>query len=270
MTANSITTNRGSPSSQAPIQEENEDVLQLQPQQQLQQSHANNHHQLQNQNQNPTTNSCNTINYLSLFSSPSMPNISLGRPHLTNSTHFTSTATMTIGSNPNNLSLNYMAIRQPDMAGLTTADYKPGTACVIRQHHHQPLNCTSTAMSNLEIGAETTVIHSRSSDVSAEAIGDERGGSMLITPTGIHGSNTATYMRQPPPFTHHENNAMYLTQNLHNNNVTPSGQNLNKQGNRPLGRTQSAPLPLGHPILTAPMNITQTHFENSEVGILGF
>lgn len=27
---------------------------------------------------------------------------------------------------------------------------------------------------------------------------------------------------------------------------------LNKQGHRPLGRTQSAPLPLGHPMLTAP------------------
>lgn len=41
---------------------------------------------------------------------------------------------------------------------------------------------------------------------------------------------------------------------------------LHKQGHRPLGRTQSAPLPLGHPMLTgaAALNIVQTHYENSE------
>lgn len=41
---------------------------------------------------------------------------------------------------------------------------------------------------------------------------------------------------------------------------------LNKQGHRPLGRTQSAPLPLGHPMLTgaAALNIGQTHYENSD------
>lgn len=41
---------------------------------------------------------------------------------------------------------------------------------------------------------------------------------------------------------------------------------LNKQGHRPLGRTQSAPLPLGHPMLTGAtaLNIGQTHYENSE------
>lgn len=41
---------------------------------------------------------------------------------------------------------------------------------------------------------------------------------------------------------------------------------LNKQGHRPLGRTQSAPLPLGHPMLTGTSGISigQTHYENSE------
>lgn len=41
---------------------------------------------------------------------------------------------------------------------------------------------------------------------------------------------------------------------------------LHKQGHRPLGRTQSAPLPLGHPMLTGAtaLNIVQTHYENSE------
>jgi histone deacetylase 4/5 len=44
---------------------------------------------------------------------------------------------------------------------------------------------------------------------------------------------------------------------------------LHKQGqhHRPLGRTQSAPLPLQHPMLaaSASINIGQTHYENSEV-----
>lgn len=42
---------------------------------------------------------------------------------------------------------------------------------------------------------------------------------------------------------------------------------LYKQGHRPLGRTQSAPLPLGHPILTGTiqLQINPTHYENSEV-----
>lgn len=40
---------------------------------------------------------------------------------------------------------------------------------------------------------------------------------------------------------------------------------LHKQGHRPLGRTQSAPLPLGHPMLTGTtISIAQTHYENSE------
>lgn len=43
---------------------------------------------------------------------------------------------------------------------------------------------------------------------------------------------------------------------------------LNKQGHRPLGRTQSAPLPLGHPMLTGAgiLNLGQPPFENNETG----
>ena len=41
---------------------------------------------------------------------------------------------------------------------------------------------------------------------------------------------------------------------------------LHKQGHRPLGRTQSAPLPLGHPKLTGVSNVQigQVHYEDSE------
>lgn len=38
---------------------------------------------------------------------------------------------------------------------------------------------------------------------------------------------------------------------------------LNKQGHRPLGRTQSAPLPLGHPMLsTSSPNSLGVHYED--------
>lgn len=37
---------------------------------------------------------------------------------------------------------------------------------------------------------------------------------------------------------------------------------LNKQGHRPLGRTQSAPLPLGHPMLAgSSITMVPTHYE---------
>lgn len=40
---------------------------------------------------------------------------------------------------------------------------------------------------------------------------------------------------------------------------------LYKQGHRPLGRTQSAPLPLGHPMLTGAAGVPQPpHYENAE------
>lgn len=44
---------------------------------------------------------------------------------------------------------------------------------------------------------------------------------------------------------------------------------LNKTGHRPLGRTQSAPLPLGHPMLnsTAPSQQLSVHYEDYELPI---
>jgi len=42
---------------------------------------------------------------------------------------------------------------------------------------------------------------------------------------------------------------------------------LNKAGHRPLGRTQSAPLPLGHPMLnsTVPVQQLSVHYEDYEL-----
>lgn len=78
----------------------------------------------------------------------------------------------------------------------------------------------------------------------------------------------------PPPQAH--SNSMHLTQiglqqmsSMFSQPITDAQvahARLNKQGHRPLGRTQSAPLPLGHPMLTgaATLNIGQTHYENSD------
>lgn len=86
----------------------------------------------------------------------------------------------------------------------------------------------------------------------------------------------------PPPMAHSGNNvcssislvnqvgaappqAIYGGQPITDTQVAHA--HLNKQGHRPLGRTQSAPLPLGHPMLTGTgqLNIGQTHYENSDV-----
>jgi histone deacetylase 4/5 len=53
--------------------------------------------------------------------------------------------------------------------------------------------------------------------------------------------------------------------NQHISDAHAAQSRLQKPAHRPLGRTQSAPLPLGHPMLTGTaINIGQTHYENSE------
>lgn len=260
-----ITSNRGSPPSQAPIQEENEDVPQLQPQQQQQQQ------LLQQQqlhikpppleNLNSASNYRRSINDQSLFTSPSMPNISLGRPHLANSAHFTS-ITSPATMNAKGIPVSCMAM----VTGGNTSDYKPGAECYFRQTHH-PLSLANNTMPNLEIGAEAAVIHSSGSDGGEEITENEKS-TIHMPPISIHEAGPVDYVNHPLSLSYHtDGNAMYLPQNFNGSNMITVPQNMNKQGNRPLGRTQSAPLPLGHPILTAPMSITQTHFENSEVSI---
>ncbi|XP_055680986.1 histone deacetylase 4 isoform X5 [Lutzomyia longipalpis] len=173
-------TNRGSPTS-APIQEENEDP-----------NYQGNR---------------GSINDLALFSSPSMPNISLGRPHL-GSAH-----------NANNLALlsNFRTHAQLAAAAVAGAPYY-------------------TPMPPIEHPAELAS-HLHPSNIHH----------MAATHLAMHGQVPGLYGQ---PITD--------TQVAH--------ARLNKQGHRPLGRTQSAPLPLGHPMLTGAgsVNIGQTHYENSD------
>ncbi|XP_055713370.1 histone deacetylase 4 isoform X5 [Phlebotomus papatasi] len=174
-------TNRGSPTS-APIQEENEDP-----------NYQGNR---------------GSINDLALFSSPSMPNISLGRPHLANA------------HNANNLAL---------LSNFRTHAQMAAAAAAAGAAYYNP-------MPPIDHHAELAS-HLHPSNIHH----------MAATHLAMHGQVPGLYGQ---PITD--------TQVAH--------ARLNKQGHRPLGRTQSAPLPLGHPMLTGAgnVNIGQTHYENSD------
>uniref|UniRef100_A0A182QKF3 Histone deacetylase n=1 Tax=Anopheles farauti TaxID=69004 RepID=A0A182QKF3_9DIPT len=198
---------RASPTN-APIQEENEDP------------------------QYVSVASRSSINDLSLFSSPSMPNISLGRPHLGSSA---ATVAHLVG-----LAMN--AARPTHLGGATTV---PGTF----------------VNSMLEITEQQLQQHNQNvaavAAAAAAAAAAVAAGSVTHLPTGGL-AGTSVYGH------HHQ-------QQLQQQSITDAHvaqARLHKQGHRPLGRTQSAPLPLGHPMLAGAastmMNITQTHFENSE------
>ncbi|XP_037026275.1 histone deacetylase 4 isoform X5 [Bradysia coprophila] len=177
-----IAGSRGSPTS-APIQEENEDPN--------------------------YQGGRGSINDLSLYTSPSMPNISLGRPHLPNA------------HNASNYPL-LPALRAPSQTIVNPSVIASGSSNVpfyggIPMEH-----------SDMPPQAHATVLHLAH-----------------LANLGIH-----QMQMYSQPIT----------------DVQVAHARLNKQGHRPLGRTQSAPLPLGHPMLTGTSGISigQTHYENSE------
>ncbi|XP_055388035.1 histone deacetylase 4 isoform X2 [Condylostylus longicornis] len=196
------TGSRGSPTS-APIQEENED-----PQYQ-----------------------CgirSNINDLSLFSSPSMPNISLGRPHLSNA-HPSPVANLAI--------LN--ALHQ--QAALAAA--------AVVNVHPTPMLGASSMHTNTFYSGILPLDHQNSTGTQTLAITPE------YTPQIRESTN---------------NIGVGSLSTVCSNNLLTDAQvvqaRLNKQAHRPLGRTQSAPLPLGHSILTGGNTaniVQQTHYENS-------
>lgn len=187
---------RGSPSN-APIQEENED-----PQ------------------YGPGGRS--SINDLSLFSSPSMPNISLGRPHLADA------------QSANHITM--LPLRPHQMVAAGQPPPMP--------HHLPPSFAQHQAM--LDQLTEQQLQAAAAAAAAAAASG------LSINPTHLGGIHAGV----PSVYGHPITDAQVAQARLH------------KQGHRPLGRTQSAPLPLGHPMLTGTgsnvVNIGQTHYENSD------
>ncbi|XP_029710704.1 histone deacetylase 4 isoform X4 [Aedes albopictus] len=189
---------RGSPSN-APIQEENED-----PQ------------------YGPGGRS--SINDLSLFSSPSMPNISLGRPHLAD-------------AHP----ANHIVISPQSMVPL-----RPHQLVAAGQPPPMPHHPASY------VGHQAMLDHLTEQQLQAAAVAAAAASGLSINPTHLGGIHAGV----PPVYGHPITDAQVAQARLH------------KQGHRPLGRTQSAPLPLGHPMLTGTgsgvVNIGQTHYENSD------
>ncbi|XP_059222531.1 histone deacetylase 4 isoform X2 [Stomoxys calcitrans] len=249
---------RGSPTS-APIQEENEDGSHYHPGQR------------------------SSINDLSLFSSPSMPNISLGRPHLPNA--------------HNSVAANYAmfaALRQHAAGmppvGAPSGGHQPPT-------YYNPMGVPfgrPAAMS----GAPNTMIPSQTvaaANASANAVSAAPPQSPVVrsaSATSTSSSQASLVGDVAPPLAHAASAgsatalmhvastggihavAAHSPQSSSNSiygqpitDAQVAQAHLNKQGHRPLGRTQSAPLPLGHPMLTGSshqINIAQTHYENSD------
>lgn len=202
-----------------------------------------------------------------------MPNISLGRPHLPNA--------------HNSAAANYAmlaALRQHGMppvapsAGPPTY-YNPLAVQFGRQVVPPPsAMIPPTANSAIAAGAappQSPVMRSASatstSSSQASLIGD-------VAPPQAHQSSTsgATALMHVAStggihaVAAHSPQSSSTATTMYGQPITDAQvaqAHLHKQGHRPLGRTQSAPLPLGHPMLTGSgqINIAQTHYENSDV-----
>ncbi|XP_032456631.1 histone deacetylase 4 isoform X4 [Nasonia vitripennis] len=156
-----------------------------------------------------------SLSDLSLFSSPSMPNISLGRPHVPSSS--------TSGSKLATVSEAEVRAAFTARLGMPlTGQMLPGTL---------PFYPSLTV-----IDGEPTYMHKQMQSLEQATTAS--------SPT----SSRQHPIYHPTPITD--------TQVAH--------ARLHKAGHRPLGRTQSAPLPLGHPMLQGGLMAppTTTHYED--------
>ncbi|XP_017064983.1 histone deacetylase 4 isoform X4 [Drosophila eugracilis] len=284
---------RGSPTS-APIQEENEEGSQYQP--------------------GPRS----SINDLPLFSSPSMPNISLGRPHLPNSAqayaqvdaqaqaqahaqaqaqahamfaalhqhvaaaqggcgqpgYYNPLGMAFVGRQPAPLAMipaTGIAPQQPSpvVRSASATSTSSSQASLVGdvappQAHAASTILPSSSSYMQQLGGVTgSAVNLHAAAVAAAAAAAAAAGS--LPPTNSHGHGHGSHAHAHG---HGHGHALYGA-HQHNVPITDAQVaqvHLHKQGHRPLGRTQSAPLPLGHPMLTGAgqLNVVQTHYENSE------
>ncbi|CAL7941586.1 unnamed protein product [Xylocopa violacea] len=161
-----------------------------------------------------------SLSDLSLFSSPSMPNISLGRPHVPSGSSTTGTKLATVSE---------AEVRAAFTARLgmpLTGQMLPGTL---------PFYPSLTVIEGGD-ASSTGYVHKQMQNMDHQSVTNRQHPSAVY-----HGSASAA-----TPITD--------TQVAH--------ARLQKAGHRPLGsRTQSAPLPLGHPMLQGGMMAPQTHYE---------
>ncbi|XP_076757877.1 histone deacetylase 4 isoform X4 [Xylocopa sonorina] len=161
-----------------------------------------------------------SLSDLSLFSSPSMPNISLGRPHVPSGSSTTGTKLATVSE---------AEVRAAFTARLgmpLTGQMLPGTL---------PFYPSLTVIEGGD-ASSTAYVHKPMQNMDHQSVTNRQHPSAVY-----HGTASAA-----TPITD--------TQVAH--------ARLQKAGHRPLGsRTQSAPLPLGHPMLQGGMMAPQTHYE---------
>ncbi|XP_017792992.1 PREDICTED: histone deacetylase 4 [Habropoda laboriosa] len=163
-----------------------------------------------------------SLSDLSLFSSPSMPNISLGRPHVPSSSSTTGTKLATVSE---------AEVRAAFTARLgmpLTGQMLPGTL---------PFYPSLTVIEGGDAAAVSSggYVHKQMQNLEHPSVTSRQHPSAAV----YHGTATTA------PITD--------TQVAH--------ARLQKAGHRPLGRTQSAPLPLGHPMLQGGMITPQIHYE---------
>ncbi|XP_023175192.1 histone deacetylase 4 isoform X2 [Drosophila hydei] len=276
---------RGSPTS-APIQEENEEGSQYQPGQR------------------------SSINDLPLFSSPSLPNISLGRPHLTNAqagqANYAMFAALRqhaaaagappvgvgvgvgVGTPPtyyNPLAMTFGG-RQPapPLSMMPATGIAPQPSPVVRS-----ASATSTSSSQASLVGDTAPPQAHAASLTSASSYMQLSGASAVN---LHAAAVAVAAAAAaaagtlPPTNSHGHSHAHALYNAHQQQQQQQQQqaqqvahthapitdaqvaqvHLHKQGHRPLGRTQSAPLPLGHPMLTgaSQLSMVQTHYENSE------
>lgn len=156
------------------------------------------------------------INDLSLFSSPSMPNISLGRSHLFNPHNLNQYAMLATMHSSSTHSMQQAQFLSP--LDLTDPRHRPPTNTMVLP--------SPTQLSGPSAAALAAAV---SSAAAAHAI------------------------NRP-------------SMSMYGQPITDSQVAHARLLRRPLGRTKSSPLPLGHPMLTGnvPLNISPTHYEDSE------
>lgn len=247
-----------------------------------------------------------SINDLSLFSSPSMPNISLGRPHLANAhsmngfsafNHFRNPAHAQLAAAVAAAAANHHQAQPPAAHSMSdglgnaapayfTAGLPPPSGASVsssaldlhlqkqqhqQQHHHQQQQQLLHHQLQLQQSHQIPQLTSSSGNTSTDSLNASSHNRPLDLQTQHHLQQQAAVAALQLTMPHFAAAVAAATSSnaaaaAAITDAQVAHARLNKQGHRPLGRTQSAPLPLGHPKLTgaSTVQIEEVHYENSE------
>nr|CAD7204267.1 unnamed protein product [Timema douglasi] len=264
-----------------------------------------------------------SMNDLSLYSSPSMPNISLGRPPAHSSTLSSTSTGVNSGDSDNNIplypnddvncttaivvrpenaALNHQGLifapcEDPDLWGEINcelrdyvtihgveqnldADFSVSKRKYPNKERHitRHINYGSSSFigllqsENVKLApvSEAELRAAYTARLGVPLTGQMLSGTLPFYPTlpAIDGEynnpNSPGYIHKQMASLEQARPGNILPNMYHGAPITDTQvahARLNKQGHRPLGRTQSAPLPLGHPMLTGALAMVPTHYE---------